>query len=78
MACEIIFFLFVSFSLLYCILIKVDINIAKDGLDNIRIKTKRKLEFSTGKPAKTTPQGIFQLLIFSNIFYAYFLRTVKL
>ena len=44
--------------------------IAKDGSDNIGIKTERKLEFSTGKPAKITRQGIFQLLIFSNIFYA--------
>lgn len=67
MAWEIIFFSFPPF-LSFIVFFKVDINIAKDGSDNIGIKTERKLEFSAGKPAKTTPQEIFQLLIFSNIF----------
>ena len=70
MAWEIIFFSFPPF-LSFIVFFKVDINIAKDESDNIGIiKTERKLEFSTGKPAKTTLQGIFQLLIFSNILYA--------
>ena len=69
MAWEIFFFCFSPF-LSFIVFFKVDINIAKDGSDNIGIKMERKLEFSTGKPAKTTPRGIFQLLIFSNIFYA--------
>ena len=89
MVWEIIFFCFPPF-LSFIVYFKVDINIAKDGSDNTGIKTERKLEFSTGKPAKTTPQGIFQLLNFSNIFYAesnsftsfklplIFFRTVKL
>ena len=67
MVWEIIFFCFPPF-LSFIVYFKVDINIAKDGSDNTGIKTERKLEFSTGKPAKTTPQGIFQLLNFSNIF----------
>lgn len=51
------FFCFSPF-LSFVVFFKVDINIAKEGSDNIGTKTERKLEFSTGKPAKITPQGI--------------------